>query len=180
MHSNKTRVATLTLVAALLAFANLAWAANGAGSLIVTGANSTPTHWDIPIGVPTTAQICGVTTGEAGNPLPATIPVIVKSSTFGNTNLVGTRVGNTDCYEFTYTPPAVANGDDFDACNTTIVAYLSNGNNSNNDICDDGLDNGSGNAACGFRFVDSAGTPIDCIDLGVEAKPWSGVKRLFQ
>lgn len=179
MYSKRSMVA-IALTATLLSIAPAAQAANGAGSLIVDGASSTPTHWNIQIGVPTTARICGVTTAEAGDPLPATIPVIIKSTTFGNTTVTGTQIGTSDCYEFTYTPPAVANGDDFDACATVIVAYIVNGLNSNNDIIDDGIANGSGTSAAGFRFVDANGDPIDCIELGVQSLPWSGVKRLFE
>ena len=180
MQSKRPLYVTLTLAAMLLSFASAALAVNGAGSLIVAGANTTPTHFDIPIGVATTAQICGVTTAEVGDPLPASITVIVKSSQFGNQSLTANRVGVTDCYEFSYTPPAVANGDVFDACGTTIVAYVTEGLNSNNDIADDGIDNGSGTSAAGFRFVDGNGDPIECEEVGVEARPWSGVKRLYQ
>ena len=151
----------------------------GAGSVIVAGATSTPTHWNIPIGVPTTAQICGVTTAEAGGPLPATLSVWVKSSFFGNTMLTATWVGG-DCYEFTYTPPALANGDGLNACNTTIVSYVTVGLNANNDVCDDGVDNGSGTAASGFRFVDAFGVPIECPVVGVEDAPWSLIKGLYR
>lgn len=180
MHSKRAQNVTMVLAAMLLLFASAALAVNGNGSLIVAGANTTPTHFDIPIGVATTAQICGVTTDEVGDPLPASITVIVKSSQFGNTFLTAFQVDDTDCYEFSYTPPAIANGDDFDACGTTIVAYVTEGLNSNNDIADDGIDNGSGNAAAGFRFVDGNGDPIECEEVGVEARPWSGVKRLYQ
>jgi hypothetical protein len=151
----------------------------GAGSLVVAGATSTPTHWDIPIGVPTIAQICGVTTAEAGDPLPATLTVWVKSSFLGNTQLTANWIGG-DCYEFIYTPPSVANGDGIDACETTVVAYVHVGLNANNDICDDGIDNDSHNAACGLRFVDEHGDPIICSVLGVEARPWSLIKELYR
>jgi hypothetical protein len=170
----------LAVVAVALFGAPAAQAAIGAGSLIVSGANSTPTHWDIPIGVPTIAQICGVTTAEAGNPLPATIDVWVKSSQFGNTQLVATRLGTSDCYEFSYTPPAVANGDDFDACATTIVAYIEVGNNANNDVTKDGIDDDTPNAASGFRFVDGNGDPLDCHEVGVDSTHWSNVKKFYR
>lgn len=173
------KILGLTLAIGSVLASSTAFAQIGAGSLVVSGATSTPTHWNIPIGVPTTAQICGVTTAEAGDPLPLTIPVWVKSSYFGNTMLTATWVGG-DCYEFTYTPPALANGDGYDACNTTIVSYVTVGLNSNNDYCDDGLDNGSQNAAAGFRFVDASGVPIDCVPVGVETGPWSQVKGLYR
>jgi hypothetical protein len=183
MHSqrNRTKWLSCAVAAAALLAGTAAFAVNGAGSLIVTGASCTPTHWNIPIGVATTAQICGVTTAEAGSPLPASLTVWVKSSQWGNTQLTATLVdASAGCYEFTYTPPAIANGDDFDACGTTIVAYESLGMNANNDICDDGLDNGSGGSASGFRFLDSSGAPIDCVSVGVDQAPWSQVKGLYR
>jgi hypothetical protein len=173
------RIALLAAGALVWALTPGAWAA-GAGSLFVAGATGNPTHFDIQIGVPTNAEIRGVPTSEAGDPLPATIDVIVKSSQFGNTTVTGTRIGLTNNYSFTYTPPAIANGDEFDACATTIVAYITNGNNSNNDLIDDGLQNGSSNASAGFRFVDANGDPIDCEVLGVEPTPWAGFKSLYR
>jgi hypothetical protein len=181
MYSQRFRTWSVGIAVACLLAAGAAVADNGAGSLIVSGATCTPTHWNIPIGVPTTAQICGVTTGEAGSPLPATITVWVKSTQWGNTMLTATLVDAVaGCYEFTYTPPAVANGDDFDACGTTIVAYVDLGMNANNDICDDGLDNGSGTSASGFRFVDAAGDPLECVTVGVDEVPWGQVKHLYE
>jgi hypothetical protein len=156
-----------------------AWAVNGPGSLFVSGASHTPTHWNIPIGVATNAEIRGVGS-EVGSPLPATIVVIIKSSAFGNTFLTGFQIGTSNNYSFTYTPPAIANGDDFDACNTTVVAYVENGRNSDNDLIDDGVQNNSSGAAAGFRFVDAAGRPIDCVFLGAESSPWSGVKGRYR
>jgi len=181
MHCRSTRawLAALALVGSALFVPPATYAHIGAGPLIVSGANSTPTHWDIPIGVPTTAQICGVTTGETGDPLPATIQVWVKTSFFGNTQLTATQMRSSGCYEFTYTPPARANNDDFDACNTSIVAYISIVHNANNDIADDGIDNGSGNATSGFRFVDWNGVPIDC-PLGVAPAAWSILMELYR
>jgi hypothetical protein len=159
--------------------ASSALAVNGPGSLYVAGASTTPTHFNIQIGVETCGEIRGVGS-EVGDPLPPTITVIIKSTFFGNTYLVGTQIGATNNYSFCYTPPAVANGDDFDACATTIVAYVTEGQNSNNDLIDDGLQNGSDNTAAGLRFVDANGDPIDCIKVGVERAPWSGVKSLYR
>ncbi len=158
---------------AIIAFASSpALAVQGAGSLDVAGANTTPTHFDIPIGVEITATICGVMTAEVGDPLPATITVWVKSTENGNTMLTANRVGLTDCYEFAYTAPE-------GSCNTTIVAYQSPGLNSNNDIADDGIVNGSGIAAAGLRFVDEFGDPIECA-VPTTRRSWSAVKGLFQ
>jgi len=167
----------IVTVAASLCVASAAIAANGPGALYVAGASNTPTHWNIPIGVATNAEIRGVGS-EVGSPLPATITVIVKSSQFGNTFLVGTRIGLTNDYSFSYTPPAVANGDDFNACNTTIVAYVTTSQNSSNDLIDDGLANGSSSSAAGFRFLDGAGVPIECT-VGVAPSTWGNVKKLF-
>jgi hypothetical protein len=179
MHHNINRIRSTCALVLAVAFASSAMAANGPGSLFVAGASSTPTHWNIPIGVETCAEIRGVGT-EVGDPLPPTITVIVKSSEFGNTTLVGTRIGVTNDYSFCWTPPATANGDLFDACGTTVVAYVSNGQNTSNDIIDDGVQNASSNAAAGFRFVDGNGDPIECIVLGVDEAPWSGVKTLYR
>ena len=130
--------------------------------LFVAGATQTPTHWNIPIGVPTTAEIQGVTTAEVGSPQPATITVIVEGSVFGNTILVGTQLGSTSNYSFTYTPPSLATGSTFDACETTIVAYVQ-----------------SQAAACGLRFIDALGAPISC-KVEVEPSTWGSVKTRFQ
>jgi hypothetical protein len=173
------RFAQVGLAAALLLVAGAALAVNGPGSLYVTGASTTPTHWNIPIGVPTNAEIQGVGS-EVGSPLPATINVIIKSMTFGNTTVTGTQIGATNNYAFTYTPPALANGDEFDACNTVIVAYVNNNQNANNDLIDDGLQNGSTNTASGFRFVDGTGAAIPCVVVGVEPTTWGTAKHLYQ
>jgi hypothetical protein len=178
-HSFHSKRLASLLALSLVAAASAAMAVNGPGSLYVAGATHTPTHWNIPIGVQTCAEIRGVGS-EVGNPLPATITVIIKSSEFGNTNVVGTRVGTTSNYSFCWTPPAIENGADFNACGTTIVAYVSNGRNTNNDLIDDGVRNGSSNAAAGLRFVDAAGRQIECINLGVGAAPWSGMKQLYR
>lgn len=167
-------------IAATCAFVPGSWAANGAGSLYVAGASGNPTHFDIPIGVATKAEIQGVLASEVGGALPATLTVYVKSSHFGNTVVTATRIGVSSDYTFSFTPPALANGDDFDACATTIVAYHAPGQNSNNDLIDDGIQNGSSGAAAGFRFVDGAGVAIPCVSVGVEAVLWSQVKAAYR
>ena len=86
--------------------------------------------------------------------------------------LTASQVGATDCYEFTYTPPS-------HACNTTIVSYVDLGLNSNNDIADDGVANGSATASAGFRFVNADGNVIGCV-VPVEATSWSGIKGHFR
>ncbi len=108
-----------------------------------------------------------------GGPYPATISVIVKSTDFGHTVVVGTRIGTSSDYAFTFIPPD-------GACNTTIVAYVTKGQNTNNDLIDDGLQNGSSNAACGLRLVDDTGAEVPCTVLGVENRPWGEIKSLFR
>lgn len=149
-----------------------AWAVIGEGTLNVVGANSTPTHFDIPLGVATDATICGVTTAEVGDPLPATLTVWVKSSDFGNEMLTANRIDDTDCYAFSYTPPDYG-------CNTTIVAYQALGLDSNNDMADDGVMNDSGASASGFRFVDEFGEPIGCAVPNGE-NSWGMVKSNYR
>src|SRR5207342_1168308 len=112
------------------------FAAIGAGSLFVAGETTTPTHWNITVGVPWTIEIRGVLASEVGGSLPPTMTAWVKSSLLGNTAVTATRIGATSNYSFVYTPPT-------EACATTIVAYFSLGQNSNNDLIDDGLQNGS-------------------------------------
>ena len=146
----------------------------GAGSLYVAGATNTPTHWNIVPGVTITAEIQGVSTSEVGDPLPATIDVWVKSSHFGNTQLTATRIGLSSDYSFTYTPPTQSEG----ACGTTIVVYQDLGNKANNDLLDDGLQNGSASAASGFRFVTGSGESVDC-PLAVQPSRWGSVKHLY-
>jgi hypothetical protein len=172
----------LSALASFLIFALIApvaSAANGAGSLYVAGATNTPTHWNVVLGSTVAAEIRGVSTAEVGSPLPATLTVYVKSSVWGNTTLTATRIGTSSDYAFTYTPPTRA-VDGFDACATTVVAYQSVGLNSNNDYLDDGLKNSTVGAACGFRFVNSNGAPLDCVQVGIEAQPWGAVKQIYR
>ncbi len=56
---------------------------------------------------------------------------------------------------YTYNVPA-------NACDTGVVAYKTNGNNSNNDIIDDGIRNGSACAAAGYAYVDASGKLTSC------------------
>src|SRR5262245_9402640 len=132
------------------------------GSLIcVSGCvGNTPTHYNVLVpGGCVSARIDGATDLGTATTAPNTINIIIKSSALGNTIVVGTKnTGNgapQPSYEFTYCPPS-------NLCNTTIVAYDTNGNNSNNDYLDDGVKNGSSGAAAGFRAVDSSGQSIQC------------------
>src|SRR5262245_15721904 len=116
-HKAKVVVHSLVLVATMGLFGT-AWSVTGDASLFVAGVTNTPTHFNVQIGVPVTVEIHGVPTQEVGNPLPATLDVWVKSTLFGNTQLVATRIDDTSNYSFSYTPPSIANGDGFNACGT--------------------------------------------------------------
>ena len=166
------RTDALFLSIALLSLAPTAQATIGAASLYVAGVTTTPTHFNIPTQTPITVSLCGVTEAEVGGPLPATLPVFVKSSDFGNAAVTADRVGDSDCYEFSYTAP-------IHACNTTIVAYISGGHHANNDLADDGLANGSGSSASGLRFLDGDGEPIGC-SVPTERSSWGVVKQLYR
>lgn len=166
--------------AAALGLASAAMAVTGDGSLFVPGATHTPTHWNVQIGVPVVVEVRNIPAHELGGSYPPTIDVWVKSSYFGNTQLVATRIGTTSDYTFTYTPPAIANGDAFDACGTTIVAYKTLGRNANNDYCDDDMANGTWDAASGLRFVDAFGNPLQCLPVPVDQSTWGTVKDLYR
>src|SRR5262249_10275264 len=123
-----------------------------------------PTHYGLKVGVTITSKILGATDltgnetctgGGAGG------DVLLKSSPFGNTTVCGTLSGcpGAACtITFMFTAP---NGPDVCACQTSIVAYGSNGNNANNDIVNDGVHDGTPDSAAGFAFLDSQGQPID-------------------
>src|SRR5262249_23228517 len=134
---------------------------------------TTPTHWNIQVGVTTKVEIHGVLASEVGGSLPATLTVYVKSSVFGNTVLTATQLGASGDYTFDYTAPS-------NACGTTIVSYFELGQNTNNDLCDDGLKNGSANAASGLRFLNAQGNPISCEPLGTESTTWGHLKTMYQ
>jgi len=159
--------------AALFAFLSLAaapsMAANGPGSLCNTpgatgcaGATSLPTfnstHYALMPGVTITSKIIGATDllgTETCSSGPAGVDVIIKSSQFGNETVCGSLSscpGAGCTITFTYTAP---NGPSVCACQTSIVAYGSNGNNADNDIIDNGVKDGSASSAAGFAFTDS-------------------------
>ena len=146
---------------------------NGQAALFVAGASSTPTHWNIPILTSITAELRGVSTEEVGDPLPATVTVWVKSTYFGNTMLTATRIDDTSDYTFDYTAPE-------EACFTSVVSYYDIGLNANNDIADDGLLNGSGISASGFRYLDDMGLLIDCVPIGTEVRSWGTIKGMYR
>jgi len=169
--------------AVLFALASLAatpWVATAAapGSLCNTpgasgcaGATSlpvfNPTHYALMPGVTITSKIIGATDlvgNETCSSGPAGVDVIIKSSQFGNETVCGTLSscpGAGCTITFMYTAP---NGPTVCACRTGIVAYKTNGNNSNNDIIDNGVKDGSKHSAAGFAYVDSQGQVINsCI-----------------
>jgi hypothetical protein len=118
----------------------------GATSLAVHNS----THYKLQVGTKVTGKIVGAT----DIPCSGTVSVIIKSSTLGNTTVKGSV--NSKCtITFSYTAPK--NG-----CDTSIVAYSSNGNNSNNDIIADGVDDGTPSSTGGYAFVDKAGKVISC------------------
>jgi hypothetical protein len=163
----------LVLLACVGLLTSPALADNGQASLFVAGASHTPTHWNIPILTPITAELRGVSTMEVGDPLPATLTVWVKSTYFGNTMLTATRIDDTSDYTFDYTAPE-------EACFTSIVSYYDIGLNANNDLADDGIRNGSGISASGFRYVDDMGLLIDCEPVGTEARSWGTIKGMYR
>lgn len=150
-------------------------ATNGPAALWVVAATHTPTHWNIPVAGTTCAELRGVTL----EPLPPVLTVWVKSSEFDNTELIATRIGSTNDYAFCYFPPASGEGV-IGACGTTIVAYGELGHNACNDLIDDGVLNGSAQAAAGFRFLDASSRPVDCTPLAVQSASWGNVKTLYQ
>jgi len=168
----KRSIGASAMVLALLAPAP-SWGAIGAASLEVMGASSTPTHWDVPLGVETMAILWGVSVREVGNPLPPTIPVWIKSSDGENTMVVADRIADTNDYRFSYLPPG-------DACGSTIVAYTTNALSANNDLADDGVRNGSGRSASGIRFVDTQGEPLLCVITARTASSWGRVKSAYR
>src|SRR5262249_28771979 len=126
-----------------------------------------PTHYGLQAGVTITSKILGATdlTGnETCSSGPAGVDVIIKSSQFGNTTVCGllSSCPGAGCtITFMFTAP---NGPDVCACQTSIVAYGSNGNNATNDIVNDGVHDGTPDSAAGFAFVDSQGQVINSCD----------------
>jgi len=134
----------------------------GAGSLAQptgsgphTGEVLNNTHWKTQAGDTITGTILHATdavTGTAGC-AAGEVAVQIQSSIFGNTIRCGTIDGDFKII-FTWTVPETG------ACDTTIVAYATAGQNgfdlTNNDLIPDSSGNGPG----GFAIVDSAGNVI--------------------
>jgi hypothetical protein len=102
-----------------------------------------PTHWALKAGDSVTCTIEGATDVSGSS-----VDVIVKSSTLGNATVTGSVSGTT--ITFDWQAPA-------GACETSIVAYKTNGNNSNNSFITPG-----GSSAAGFGYVDANGNPAAC------------------
>jgi hypothetical protein len=146
--------------------------ANAPGSLdcpTLTPHNNT--HYKLEVGATVTCTIDGATDVSG-----STVTVYIKSSTLGNETVTGSVSGTT--ITFTYTARS-------DGCSTTNVAYDTSGNTANNDIIDNGSNDGSGTAAAGFAFVDSNGDVIACggggakLDLSVSKTATPSFKRTF-
>ncbi len=168
-------VITLCLAITLsLGFSGSVKATNGPAALWVNSASTTPTHWNVEVGTLIEAQIRGVEL----QPLPATIPIWIKSSYTGNIQLVGYRLVDTQDYAFSYTPPVTAAGVQ-GACATSIVSYGTVGHNVSNDLIDDHLLNDSSRAASGFRYMYLGGV-MDCHPTPVLPHTWGQVKALYR
>jgi len=163
--------------AAMLVFAPGASAAIAPGALKCSLPEYNPTKYALQAS-PTPQTITCTITG-ASDVSGSTVPVIIKSSNLGNTTVMGSVSGTT--ITFTFTAPR--NG-----CNTSIVAYGSNGNNTNNSWITPG-----GTSAAGFAFVDGSGNVIACgstptnwfylgyadnhfqHEAGLQGLPWTGM-----
>src|SRR5262249_25266009 len=116
-------------------------AATGCAGATSLQSNTNDHKYDLQPGVTVTSKIIGATdlTGnETCSSGPAGVDVIIKSSVFGNTTVCGSLSncpGAACTITFDFTGP---NGPDVCACQTVVVAYGSSGNNSNDDIIDDG------------------------------------------
>jgi hypothetical protein len=124
---------------------------NGNGALDCPTLNGfNPTHYGLPAGSSVTCTIDGASEVSG----LSTVDVIIKSSDLGNTTVTGTVTGTGDGTQITFTFDAPSDG-----CNTTIVAYQSDGLNANNSIITPG-----GKAAAGFAYLDGNGNSITCGD----------------
>ena len=97
----------------------------GAGSLNCPLPVHNPTHYKLEAGTTVTCTIDGASEVSG----QTTTTVFIKSSTLGNTQVVGTVTGTGSNTQITFTFTAPENG-----CDTTIVAYENVGLNSNNII----------------------------------------------
>jgi uncharacterized repeat protein (TIGR01451 family) len=122
----------------------------GAGSLNCPLQVHNPTHYKLQVGTTVTCTIDGASEVSG----QSTTTVFIKSSTLGNTQVVGTVTGTGSNTQITFTFTAPADG-----CDGTVVAYENVGLNSNNIIISG---DPSSPAAAGFVYVDGNGNVIDC------------------
>ncbi len=121
---------------------------NGNGALNCPLTAHNPTHYNLQVGTTVTCTIDGASevSGES------TTDVIIKSSDLGNTTVTGTVTGTGSSTQITFSWTAPYNG-----CNTTIVAYKTEGLNSNNNVIS------GGHSAAGFAYTDENGNVLtDC------------------
>src|SRR6266404_685507 len=114
-----------------------------------TGDRYNNTHWKVVVGTTIHGTIQNITPPLGAD--TTSVPVIVKQG--GDNRQVDGAVSNggaTVSFDFTVPPEWGPSGGQ---CNTSIVAFLSNGNNTNNSLITDG-----GNSSAGFAITDKKGT----------------------
>jgi uncharacterized repeat protein (TIGR01451 family) len=106
-----------------------------------------PTHYKLPVGSTVTCTIDGASEVSG----QSTTPVIIQSSTLGNTTVTGTVSGTGSATQITFTFTAPQNG-----CDTTAVSYKELGLRANNFVIS------GGHAGAGLAYVDGSGDVIIC------------------
>ena len=114
------------------------------GILAQTGNPYNNTHWMVQTGDSVTGTIDN--TGLPDGP----VSVIIQSSYFGNQTVSGTAAGG--IVTFTFDTTSVDGG----VCGTSVVAYVTEGNLTDNVL----IPGGNGNGPGGFAFVDATGNVI--------------------
>src|SRR3984957_19121358 len=142
---------TATLVATGPFALGVASAGTGPGELAQpvgtqtwTGQVLNNTHWMVQTGDIVTGTI------ENTNLPDGPVDVIIQSSYFGKKTISGTASGGT--ITFTFDTTTVTGG----VCGTSVVAYVTEGNLTDNFL----IPGGNGNGPGGFAFVDSSGNVI--------------------
>jgi hypothetical protein len=133
----------LAAATAVLAFVPTAAAAHAPGALNCPLPVYNSTHWQVTVGTTVNCTIDGATDVSDGP-----VDVFIKSTTLGNTTVVGTALNGT--ISFSWNVPA-------DRCDTNIVAYGTTGNNTDNRIITP-----PGGSSAGFGYVDAQGNPVTC------------------
>jgi uncharacterized repeat protein (TIGR01451 family) len=138
------------------------------------------THWAVLDGATITGTILNATDAvTASGDAPGDGDIVwveIKSTEHGNTYVPGTYHSD-NSITFTWTVEAP---DGSDICNTTIVAYETQGGfdgsdqsglftNTSNDLANDGVLDGDGNASGGFGIVNLDGSHHVCDDDGGQA-----------